>query len=159
MSRCVVPADRFVVMAGLLSCCLVLQFFPPAAAGMPGGSPPEEAGRVRLAQARPNSQAAPNVEANISNLHQKLQITPPQEAQFAAVANVMRENARAEAAAPHQPPANATAVDDLRTYIQYSEVELSGLKRLLPVLEALYSSLSPPQKRTADAVFRQGPGG
>ena len=119
----------------------------------------EPAGRVLLAQARPNTQPAPNVEANISSLHQKLQITPPQEAQFAAVASVMRENASAEGSAPHQPPANATAVDDLRAYIQYNEVELAGLKRLLPALDALYATLSPVQKKTADMVFRQGPGG
>ena len=119
----------------------------------------KESHPVLLAQARPNAPPAPNVEANIANLRQKLQITPAQEAQFSAVANVMRENARAAASAPHQPPANATAVDDLRAEIQYDEVELAGLKRLLPALEALYSTLSPAQKKTADAVFRQGPGG
>jgi hypothetical protein len=146
-------------MAGLLNSCLLVQSSPLAAAGVPDGSPAEEAGRMLLAQARPNAQPAPNIEANISSLHQKLQIVPSQEAQFAAVANVMRENARAEAAAPHQPPANATAVDDLRAYIQYNEVELAGLKRLLPALDALYSALSPAQKKTADMVIRQGPGG
>ena len=157
MSRCVVPASRFVVMASVLSACLALG--SPSAAGMPDSAARGQAGRVILAQARPNAQPAPNVEANISSLHQKLQITPAQEAQFTVIANVMRENARAEASAPHQPPANATAVDDLRAEIQYDEVELTGLKRLLPALEALYSTLSPAQKKAADAVFRQGPGG
>ena len=75
------------------------------------------------------------------------------------VANVMRENARAEASAPAQPPANATAVDDLRAFIRYSEVELAGYKRLLPALEGLYATMSPTQKRIADAIFREGPGG
>jgi len=157
MSRCVVPANRFVVTAGVLTACLALG--SPSAAGMPDGPARGQAGRVILAQARPNAQPAPNVEANISGLHQKLQITPAQEAQFTVIANVMRENARAEASAPHQPPANATAVDDLRAEIRYDEVELAGLKRLLPALEALYSTLSPAQKKSADAVFRQGPGG
>jgi hypothetical protein len=146
-------------MAGLLSSCLLVQASPCATADMPSRSSTEQAGRVLLAQARPNTQPPTNVEANISTLHQKLQISPPQEAQFAAVANVMRENARTEASAPHQPPANATAVDDLRAYIHYNEVELAGLKRLLPALDALYATLSPVQKKTADMVFRQGPGG
>jgi len=75
------------------------------------------------------------------------------------VANAMRENARAEASVPQQPPAGATAVDDLRAYIRYSEVELAGLKKMLPALEALYATLSPTQKRVADAAFREGPGG
>ena len=110
-----------------------------------------------LAQAQP-AQPRQNVEANISELHQKLQITPAQEPQFSAVANVMRDNARLEASVS-QPTANATAVDDLRVYIKYSELELAGLKKMLPPLEALYATLSPAQKKAADAIFRQGPGG
>ena len=125
-------------------------------AGMAGGQPPAASG-VTLAQARPNP--PPDVEASIAGLHQRLQITPAQEAPFSAVANVLRGNARAEASAPHQPPANASAVDELRAEIQYDEVELAGLKRLLPALEALYASLSPAQRQAADATFRQGPGG
>ena len=111
-----------------------------------------------MAQAQP-AQPRQNVEANIAELRKKLQITPAQEFQFNAVAAVMRDNARLEASAPQQPPANASAVDDLRAYIKYSELELGGLKKMLPPLEALYATLSPAQKKTADAVFRQGPGG
>ena len=133
---------------GLLGCAMIAASTQIAAAGTPA--------QVLLAQAQP---AAPNVEVNIATLHQRLQITPAQEAQFNAVANVMRENARAEAGAPQQPPAGATAIDDLRAYIRYSEVELAGWKRMLPALEALYATLSPTQKKAADAAFRQGPGG
>jgi periplasmic protein CpxP/Spy len=113
---------------------------------------------ILLAQGQPVPQPQ-NVETSIATLRQRLQITPAQEPQFNAVANVMRENARAEASAPQQPPAGATAVDDLRAYIRYSEVELAGLKKMLPVLETLYATLSPTQKRAADAAFREGPGG
>jgi len=136
--------------AALLSCAAIAAGTQIAAAGIQA--------EILLAQAQP---AAPpqNVDANISILHQRLQITPAQEPQFNAVANAMRENARAEASAPQQPPAGATAVDDLRAYIRYSEVELTGLKKMLPALEALYATLSPTQKRAADAAFRQGPGG
>jgi hypothetical protein len=126
-------------------------------AGMAGGQQPTVSGVV-LAQGRPNP-PPPDVETSIASLHQRLQITPAQEAPFSAVANVLRANARAEATAPHQPPANASAVDELRAEIQYDEVELAGLKRLLPALEALYASLSPTQRQAADATFRQGPGG
>jgi periplasmic protein CpxP/Spy len=112
------------------------------------------------AQARPNAPPpAQNVDANIASLHQRLQITPAQEPPFSAFANVMRENARAEAGLPHGPPPNATAVDGLRAFIQYNEVELAGLKKLLPALEALYAALSPAQRKSADTVFLQGPGG
>ena len=111
------------------------------------------------AQTRPAGPPAGNVEASIAQLHQKLQIAPAQEPPFNAFAQVMRENAHSAPNIPRPRPGTTTAVDGLRTYIQFSEVELAGLKRLLPALEALYNSLSPAQKRTADTVFSQGPGG
>ena len=143
-------SERFVAAAWLFGCLSIGASPQIAAAGMP----PE----FLLVQAQPPAQP-PNVEANIASLHQRLQITPAQETQFNAVANVMRQNARAETSAPPQPPANASAVDQLRTEIQYDEVELSGMKRLLPALEALYATLSPAQRQAANALFRQGPGG
>src|ERR1700745_2808947 len=118
----------FAAVAWLLGCAAIAASPQIAAAGMP----PE----VLLAQAQPPTQPQ-NVEANIASLHQRLQITPAQEAQFNAVANIMRQNARAEASAPQSPPANASAVDHLRAEIQYDEVELAGMKRFLPALEAL----------------------
>jgi periplasmic protein CpxP/Spy len=141
---------RLARVAGLLGCATIAAGSQIAAAETPA--------EILLAQGQPAPQPQ-NVEANISTLHQRLQITPAQEAQFNAVANAMRENARAEASVPQQPPAGATAVDDLRAYIRYSEVELAGLKKMLPALEALYATLSPTQKRVADAAFREGPGG
>jgi hypothetical protein len=155
MSRWVTCGGRFRALAGVLGVSLVAAGSQSGVAGRQQDAEP----RVLLAQARPPATPAQNVEASISGLHQKLQITAAQEAQFNAVANVMRDNARSEAGAPQRPPANATAVDDLRVYIQYSELELAGLKKLLPALDALYSTLSPAQKKTADTVFRQGPGG
>ena len=120
------------------------------------GVPPQ----ILLPQAQPQpSVQPPNVETNIASLHQRLQITPAQEAQFTAVANIMRQNARAEGSAPQAPPPTASAVDSLRAEIQYDEMELAGMKRLLPALEALYATLSPAQRQTADATLRQGPGG
>ena len=134
--------------AAMVCGLLTLASFPSAAA------PPQ----LTLVQA-PAPPPAPNVEANITGLHQRLQITPAQEAQFNALANVMRQNARAEASAPQAPTPNTSAVDYLRAEIQYDEIELAGLKRFLPALEALYATLSPTQRQTANAIFRQGPGG
>jgi hypothetical protein len=71
----------------------------------------------------------------------------------------MRENARSMPNIPPPRPGAATAVDGLRMAIQMTEAELAGMKRTLPALETLYNSLSPAQKKTADTVFSQGPGG
>ena len=100
--------------------------------------------------------SAPNIEANIAQLHQRLQITPTQEPRFEALANVMRQNARMMPNAP--PPTNLDPIQGLRFAIQTGEQELVGLKRLLPALQAFYASLSPAQRQIADQVFRQGPG-
>ena len=143
------------VVAGLVSGWLIIV---GSSAGIAGEQQPAVSG-VTLAQVGPNPAPPPDVETSIASLHQRLQITPAQEAPFNAVANAIRANARAETAAPHQPAANASAVDELRAEIQYDEVELAGLKRLLPALEALYAALSPAQRLAADAAFRQGPGG
>jgi periplasmic protein CpxP/Spy len=141
------------VTAGGLACGLLIAASSDLYASAP---------QLMLAQAAaPMPAPAPpqNVEANISSLHQRLQITPAQEPQFSALANVMRQNARVEESAPQAPPANASAVDYLRAEIQYDEMELAGLKRFLPALEALYATLSPTQRQTANGIFREGPGG
>jgi protein CpxP len=143
--------NKFVTAGGLL-CGLLL-----VASSHLYASPPSQ---LRLAQAPAPAPSPPqNVEASIASLHQRLQITPAQEAQFDALANVMRQNARAETSAPQPPAANASAVDYLRAEIQYDEIELAGLKRFLPALQALYATLSPAQRQTANAMFREGPGG
>ena len=142
-----------IVAAGGMVCGLLsVASFPLAASPL----------QLTLAQAQapvPAPGPPQNIEANIASLHQRLQITPAQEAQFSALANVMRQNARAEAGAPQAPPPNGSAVDYLRAEIQYDEMELAGLKRFLPALEALYATLSPMQKQAANAIFREGPGG
>jgi periplasmic protein CpxP/Spy len=142
-----------IILAGLLGGLLVVSGSYPG----PATAQQSQASEVALAQAGPAP--PPNIEGNLANLRRSLQITPAQEGQFNAFATVMRENARAEAGAPHQPPPNASAIDELRAEIHYDEVELAGLKRLLPALEGLYSVLSPAQRQAADAAFRQGPGG
>jgi len=156
------PVSRRTLVSGAAGSFGAAALTPDAALAGLITDPPRQRDLARaplLAQGRPGAAPGQNVEANIAGLHQRLRITPVQEPQFNAVANVMRENARSEAGAPQQPSANSTAVDDLQAYIRYGELELAGLKKLLPALEALYSTLSPAQKKTADAVFRQGPGG
>jgi periplasmic protein CpxP/Spy len=143
-----------IVLAGMLSGSLVVV----GSHGRAAEAQQSLGSGAMLAQAGP-APPPPNVEANIADLHRTLQITPAQEGAFNAFATVMRENEKAVASAPHQPPPNASAVDELRAEIQYDEVELAGLKRLLPALEGLYAVLTPAQKQAANAAFRQGPGG
>ena len=147
MRQLIIRTERLVALGGLLAAAWLTALGSPCLAGSA-----DAAGAVLLAQAQPPAQ---NVETSIAQLHQRLQITPAQQPRFAAFANVMRDNARMT---PGSPPANANAVDALRMAIQYGQQDLAGMRRLLPVLQALYASLSPAQQKTADMVFRQGPG-
>jgi hypothetical protein len=111
--------------------------FAAVAQGPPGGGPDQFIAQLRAA-VRPG---------------------PQQQAQFDAVAQVMRQNAAAEQQIT-PPPQGGTAVDLLRAQVQIGDIEIAGMKRLLPALEGLYAVLSPTQQRAADAVFQrqqQGP--
>jgi periplasmic protein CpxP/Spy len=145
------------VLAGFTAGLSLSAAAPSRAALTERGLAPTAGSRpVQLAQAPPVA-PAPNVEANIAQLHQRLQITPAQERQFDALANVMRQNAQMQIMSSAPPP-NPNAVEALRLAIQYGQREIDGMRRLLPALQALYASLSPTQRQTADMVFRQGPG-
>jgi protein CpxP len=150
----VLRAARPILGAGLAAAWLLASGAPSRAAMMASGAAPGPRASAVLPVQAPVTPPAPNIEANLAQLHQRLQITPAQEPRFAAFANVMRANSRMT---PGAPPANPSAVDDLRVTIQIREQELSALRRLLPPLQALYASLSPAQQKTADQVFRQGP--
>jgi periplasmic protein CpxP/Spy len=99
----------------------------------------------------------PSVDALISRWHQQLKITPAQDSAFNALATIVRSNAQAAQSQP-APGQNMTAVDGLRFTIQAMQIEVAGLQKLLPALEALYGTLSDQQKQTANKVFNQPPG-
>jgi len=136
------------------------------------GTATDGAAPLRLAQTAPKSGArqpqaqpaqpqgqppggAQDVERQISDLKKRLNITQVQQAQFDAFAQAMRQNAQATDAAAQQAQQSQThnAVEDLRIAVKMAEAEADGLKRLLPALEALYTSLSDQQKKTADQVL------
>jgi periplasmic protein CpxP/Spy len=48
----------------------------------------------------------------------------------------------------------ATAVDDLRPYAEISEAHAAGTKRMIPVFQVHYDTMSPEQKNAADGECR-----
>jgi protein CpxP len=97
------------------------------------------------------------VEQRITQLHAELKVTPDQESKWNSVAQAMRDNAAnmdklvAEKRQTGQP--NMTAVDDLKTYQQFTQAHLDGIKNLTSAFSSLYDSMSDPQKKNADEVF------
>jgi protein CpxP len=97
------------------------------------------------------------VEQRITNLHTALKITPDEESQWNGVAQAMRENAAAMdklvATKRTTPPQNITAVDDLKTYQQFAQAHVDGLKNLTSAFSTLYNAMPDAQKKIADQVF------
>jgi hypothetical protein len=109
------------------------------------------AAKTPQSQAAP---AAPSVDAQIADLRQHLKITSAQQAQFDALAAVIKQNDQdATANMPPPPSGPPTAVQSLTAAQTAAQTEADGLKKLLPPLQALYDTLSAEQKRTADQWF------
>jgi protein CpxP len=104
-----------------------------------------------------HDQERAGIDALIDQLHDSLKITAEQEPLWRGVTKVMRENAEtmsrlAQERAEHAQ--TATALDNLKSYTEISEAHAAGTRRMIPVFEGLYDSMSPEQKRAADAEFR-----
>lgn len=96
------------------------------------------------------------VESRITALKAALKITPDQESKWEGVAKAMRENAAAMEKVVQEKKgkmANMNAVDDLKTYQEFSQVRLDGLKNLISSFKTLYDSMPAEQKKNADHVF------
>ncbi len=98
------------------------------------------------------------VDGLIAHLHQEFMVTPAQEELFQKLANVMREDADNMSALAKKRSENAktnTAVEDLQSYAEIAEAHAEGTKRMIPVFQALYESMSDAQKKAADIEFRE----
>ena len=98
----------------------------------------------------------------IKDMHAKLNITPAQEAQWAKVANAMRDNAKTMDALTHARDKHAkdmSAVDDLNSYGEIADANAIGIHKFVPRFAALYAGMSDAQKKAADTLFRHGEDG
>lgn len=152
-----VALTRSVAFAALLS--LPLAAAPLTWAHAQTGATP--------AAANPADTKSGNVEQRITQLHADLKITPDQEAKWNPVAQAMRDNEanmeKLVAEKHQQGPQGLTAVDDLKTYREFAQAHVDGLKNLTSAFSSLYDSMSDQQKKNADQVFanfrREGPAG
>ena len=145
------PLRRSLAVATLAGASLALGVVGASAqtATKPGsGKPP--------AAAAATSSKPQTVEQRITMLKSALKITPDQEPKWDKVATAMRENAAAMDKLVKEKESkaqNITAVDDLKTYQDFSQAHLDGLKNLTSAFESLYDSMPAEQKKNADQVF------
>ena len=97
------------------------------------------------------------VEKRIEELHNKLHITAAQQTQWDNLVEVMRDNAKAMYDLEKDRKVEAhtmNAVDAVKSYQAVIEAHETGMAKFVPAFESLYDSMSPAQKKTADAMFR-----
>jgi hypothetical protein len=104
---------------------------------------------------KPRSDA--QVETRITQLHKQLKITKDQESSWNAVAQDMRDNARAMSSdlSDRNGAKAMNAADNLKSYAKIADTYADGLKKIAPDFDKLYAQMSPAQKKTADSIFNQ----
>ena len=143
------PVVRSLAVASLLGTTFLAGSLGPVAAQTPAAKPP--------AAAAATSDKPESVEQRITMLKTSLKITPDQEAKWTTVATAMRDNASAMDKLVQTKraiaPASMTAVDDLKTYQEFTQLRLDGLKNLNSAFKSLYGSMPADQQKNADQVF------
>ncbi|HUK60831.1 MAG TPA: Spy/CpxP family protein refolding chaperone [Stellaceae bacterium] len=133
---------------------LAQQQMTPAPAA-PSAAPAPSAGSSS-ATAKPSSREA-RVEARIKSLHTQLKITPGQEQEWGAVADVMRQSASnidELSQERSKDRTSMTAVDNLKSYQAIADAHADEMNKLVPAFQALYVKMSPDQQKNADQVFQ-----
>lgn len=120
----------------------------PAAPATPPGT---------TATKRPPRHSMSGIDRRIADLHKRLMITPAEEPQWKQVADIMRQNEEAVAAAvkdrvEHVKTMNA--MENLQSFQKIADAHDQGLQKLIPAFQTLYDSMSDAQKKNADEVFR-----
>ena len=152
MTNLFTPLTRSLAIASLTGAALIAGSLAPATAQTPDSQKPPAA-------AAATSTKPETVEQRIATLKTALKITPDLEPKWTKVAQAMRDNAsqmeKLVATKRAIPPEKTTAVDDLKTYQEFTEVRLDGLKHLNSAFKSLYDAMTPEQKKNADMVFEK----
>jgi hypothetical protein len=152
MTNLFTPLRRSFAIASLTGAALIAGSLAPATAQTPDSQKPPAA-------AAATSSKPETVEQRIATLKTALKITPDLEPKWTKVAQAMRDNAsqmeKLVATKRAIPPEKTTAVDDLKTYQEFTEVRLDGLKHLNSAFKSLYDAMTPEQKKNADMVFEK----
>jgi hypothetical protein len=155
------PFARSIAIAALMGATMLAGPMTAARADSATNAPIQlaQAGNTQSPVAKGATQGqGQTVEQRITDLHAALKITADEEPLWNAVAQAMRENAAAVdklvATTRTTPPQNMSALDDLKTYQEFAQAHVDGLKNLTSSFAALYTAMPDAQKKIADEVFR-----
>jgi protein CpxP len=102
--------------------------------------------------------AESRVDERITQMHQRLKITPEQQQGWDAFAQVMRDNVSATSEAYQKRQASIatmSAPENMQNFAQIEQARAQGVQNLAAAFQTLYGTLSDEQKKTADAMFRR----
>ena len=144
------PLARSLAIASVAGAALLAGTMTPVVAQSPPSQKPPAA-------AAATSSKPETIEQRIETLKTALKITPEQQTKWNAVAQAMRDNAshmeKLVADKRKVAPEKTTAVDDLKTYQDFAQAHLDGIKHMSSSFKSLYDSMTPDQKKNADQVF------
>jgi len=157
MTRLFAPLGRSLAIASLAGSALIAGSLSPAMAQTKAPDDQKPPAAAAATSSKPET-----VEQRIQMLKTSLQIKPEQESKWNAVAQAMRDNGskmeKLVADKRKLSPDKTTAIDDLKTYQDFAETHVDGIKHLMSPFKSLYDSMTPDQKKNADQVFeRYGP--
>ena len=98
------------------------------------------------------------VEQRIAGIQTQLGITQAQAGQWYAFAQVMRDNALSSDTLLRQRGTAArtmTAPVNMQSYAQIARAHADGTEKLSAAFQALYDTMGPQQRQTADTMFQQ----
>jgi hypothetical protein len=130
--------------------------FAQQSAPAPEAAPPPPAAAAPMKPAHKRTTQEERVEAHIKALHAQLKITPDQEQEWDAVAQVMRDSALTiDQLSQERSTARAkmSAVNNLKSYEAIADAHADEMNKLVPAFSALYDKMSDGQKKNADMVF------
>jgi hypothetical protein len=144
------PFARSLALTSLAAGALLAGSFAPVMA-QSNAQPP--------AAAAATSTKPETLDQRIATLKTALKIAPDQEVKWTAVSQAMRDSAsqmeKLVATKRAIPPEKTSAVDDLKTYQEFTQVRLDGLKNLNSAFKSLYDSMTADQQKNADMVFEK----
>lgn len=145
--------DRVPALVGIMMVA-ILSIFSLAFA-----NPSFAATAKKKAPAVERTSAVERTEARIKELQGALKISSDQEVLWNDLTLVMRENAKElDAISKDKSEITKTmdAVEAMKLHMQFTESRLAQQKRLIPIFEALYVSMTDEQKKVTDGIFRTG---
>jgi protein CpxP len=128
-----------------------------AAIAAPAAGDPSAAGPRTTARPATGHETRVTIEERIKDMHAKLLISPAQQPQWDAFADVMRNNGRSMEQTFQQrvnTMSSMTAPENMQSYAQIASSHAQDMQKLVPAFQTLYDTMSDSQKKTADLVFR-----